>query len=208
MALQGYSDIQLTLVTPETALETISTVLVAAGWSAPETRLAGMRIAAHAVAELDWPTWAATLGPRERIISWDTVTAQHREDFTRRRKADPHLFPHVLNPFHRAINHNPETSLALIQDERLMGWLITHAISSDILGWTVSYVLPPLEHKARVLALWRETLNRQISLTEYTHIQFDIRHDAHGMLRLIQKRLKPLNPQVNMTLLSRFGTAS
>lgn len=133
----------------------------------------------------------AVVPPGYRVGLWNNADAAARADLKARKSQDPALFPDTLDPFDYEENHNRETSVVLYQDDRIVGWIITHVIDDETLRWTCSWVLTSIQGAGRIIPLWWEAVQRQHTTTGLPRFTWTVPMEEQRMIKFAVRRMRP-----------------
>jgi len=164
--------------------------LLKAGWSQPILRQAVCKTdLAHAY-QTPWLT-RARIPENSTIRPWSEISAAEREALRARKVVDPDFYPDLLDPFHFEVDCHDATSLALLQDGAVVGWVLTHVLDERTLRWTCSYVTETLQGKGHIFPLWWEVAQRQKRHTKLDRFIYTTPVDKPRMLRFALRRMRP-----------------
>ncbi len=164
--------------------------LLKAGWSQPVLRQAICTTdLAHAY-QTPWLT-RARLPENCTIRPWSEISAAERKALQARKAGDPDVYPDLLDPFHFEVDCHDATSLALLQGDEVVGWVLTHVLDERTLRWTCSYVMEALQGKGHILPLWWEVAQRQKRHTRLDRFIYTTPVDKPRMLRFALRRMRP-----------------
>jgi len=164
-------------------------VLEKRGWSSPRLRML--------VCEADPATLAAPWLRRRRVspgwsmVSWADVTEEQRRSLLESQAAEAWI-PADLVPFDHEAAGDPETSVALLREDRVVGWLITHRLSPLLVRYTCSFLRPDLQRTGTLLSLYGEAAARQAAVQNGSGRAIwtvPVQHEA--MVRFVRRRMAP-----------------
>lgn len=160
------------------------------GWSRPTLRqVVCTTDLAHAY-QTPWLVRARV--PKNcEVRRWREVSETERATLRARKEAEPGFYPDGLDPFFYEADCHEDTSLALLKDEAVVGWVITHVLDERTLRWTCSYVTEALQGSGRMLPLWWEVAQRQKRHTGLDRFIYTAPVDQPRMVRFALRRMRP-----------------
>lgn len=121
-------------------------------WNPPESRMLSVKCS-HAAVAASNPLWfRSRVMPKEyQMVKWIEVSEAQRAQLRESQAASPWV-PEDLMPFQFEEQgaFEPVTSLALLRDGCLCGWVVTHALSKDVVRYTCSFVDMKLQRQGRL----------------------------------------------------------
>lgn len=186
-------DATVTLGTP--GGEALARILAARGWTAPERRMLSFRTDYETVRQAPWMRDSAARLPG-RIVPWTEVAADFHG-----RLADDAAVPADLSPVRHAgrgsdgAPFEPGASAALLIGEMLAGWVLVHRLSQKTMRVTISYVMPALQSRLAVAALWRHAVLAGHALG-YRDAVWTVPVWHPAMLRFAERRMAPYCTEV------------
>lgn len=144
-----------------------------------------------------------------RIIGWAEVTPEQRATIHERSRREPGWYPDQLNPFRHEQDCLLDTSIALMHDDDVVGWLFSHVLDERTLRMTCSFVAKELEPRGRVLHLWWAAAARQDSRTPLTRSIWTVPISYSAHVQFVIKRVKPWMESFSYacTSIKRYDTA-
>lgn len=133
----------------------------------------------------------ATVPDGYEIELWADVTEAARRDLLQRREEKPTLYPDVLDPFEHEADCQSDTSVALMRDGTIQGWIISHVLDERTLRWTLSYVMDEIQGAGRIFPLWWDVVQRQRDQTGLERLIWTVPVETPRMLRFAQRRMRP-----------------
>lgn len=122
---------------------------------------------------------------------WAEIGDDARVDLKARKENDPTLFPDTLNPFDFEEDYDTATSVVLLQDGRIVGWIITHVLDDETLRWTCSWVLTSIQGVGRIIPLWWEAVQRQRRETDLPRFIWTVPMEEPRMVKFAARRMRP-----------------
>jgi GNAT superfamily N-acetyltransferase len=179
--------------------------LMSNGWSSPTIRQVICQTTTELI--LASPLRAFARLPRGyRIVGWAEVTPAQRAAIRERSEREPGWYPAQLDPFLQEQDCLLETSIALLNDNTVVGWLFSHALDEQTLRMTCSFVAKELERLTRVLHLWWEAGVRQDARTAMRRTIWTVPVQYGAHVQFVMKRVKPWMESVSYacTSIKRF----
>ena len=136
----------------------------------------------------------AKLPPDYEIFPWQTLTSQERQLIEQQMQSDQQM--QQSNPFLEESQIEPLNSLGLRHRGRVVGWLITHRITPNTIGYIQMYIdlrSQPLSHSLLLLA---KAIQLQVDQAPGTRATFRVDIDNTPMIRFVHRRLKPYLDEV------------
>jgi len=159
------------------------------GWKLG-ARLASVYTFSKRVGEAPWLQKAIVLPPPYQLVPWLDHTAQDRQNAMRLMKDDP--VARRLDPFHDPGRVFGPSSNALRQDGELVGWCVTHRISSQTLQYSSVYVASKQRRTAAPMILLNHCIREHLRRSE--EVPFGIQAvppELPEIERFANKRLAP-----------------
>ncbi|RLD21387.1 MAG: hypothetical protein DRI69_04130 [Bacteroidetes bacterium] len=168
--------------------EALNAVLTQNGWAARTKDLIIVRGEAEKVLKLFMDS-QLRLPDGFHVMPFTEISLAQKEVILSKKKASD-WYPDILNPFTYIETINPVTSLALIHEGQVKGWVISHLIAPELNEFTSLFVDPGLRSYKLAHLMMRETIHRQFdagvknflitSKTDnYVMSRFLIRHAPH-----------------------------
>ena len=154
VADRGHAAIDAVYMTGKPEIVGLEKIFWKLGWGPPDTRMTVLRLTADDFDRLSWMHW--TRVPK----NYDIVRLAEIEDeaMAELRAIDRNedWIPEDLRPWdHVGDGYEPNTSMVLKVDGRIVGWVVTHKLSDTMVRYTSSYVHPDLWRRCALLRLWR-----------------------------------------------------
>lgn len=124
------------------------------------------------------------------LKTWNALTAAERSGIRERTAQDEAWYAHDQDPFVYEIGSHAQTSVALLKDGVVVGWVLTHLPDgADSLRWTVSFVAPELARKGHIVHLWQEAARRQKERTDLKYLTWGVPLTHPRMLDFVKRRM-------------------
>ncbi len=157
-------------------------------WSAPKlfmTRYFFDTIASHPPF-YDYPL---QLPAGYQIFPWKNLRKEERRKLLK--QYDEGHFSALVSPFHQEEKIEPLNSLGLRYKGEVIGWVITHKISSDTLKYASFYVRPEFRYKGVSMCLMVDSMKRQQrSTVKWSVIEVNAQDRDSSWGKIVDKRLK------------------
>jgi GNAT superfamily N-acetyltransferase len=157
----GAARISVNYVVGKPSIAAIERILVLQGWSEPSMSMLVIKMHVDLAVKAPWyREWS--LPDSYALVDWDMLSEDQLQELDSHRKPDSWI-PSDLDPELFLKDHHRETSLALLKDGKVRGWLINHIVEG-VLRYSCSFVHPELQRKGRVFCLYSEAVRRMPSL--------------------------------------------
>ncbi len=185
--------------------ETLARLLVSEGWLRPRLRQMVCNVTVESALTVPW-LMDARVPDGYRIIDWSEVTPEMRDELQGRRDENRTFWPKELDPFENEAGTYPLTSVALVSDDRVRGWLLCHALGEDAVRWTISWVDESIQSAARIVPLWRAGVLRQAERTDRPRFLWTVPAELPRMCRFVSRRMRPWLTRLGyaVTMIKRF----
>lgn len=123
-----------------------------------------------------------------RILDWTACSESQRSDL-RSRLEEMEVYPDV-DPFLRESDCEPRTSMAIVQHDSIVGWLISHRHEDGILRQTVSFIDPRLQKLGLIYPAYVELIRRvteQLGWETRMRFTVDLKL-ARGLAAVVRRR--------------------
>jgi GNAT superfamily N-acetyltransferase len=154
----GKSCVRATYMTGKPGIAAFEHVLQKCAWDLPHTRMVVVRSTIPVIANAPWMR-LIELPEGMEIVAWSDVTEAQR-GVLRRSHEETHWIAEDLIPFDHEENFDPCTSVALCQDGQIVGWVINHQMSRELIRFTCAYMRPELQRLGRIVWLYAESVRR------------------------------------------------
>jgi hypothetical protein len=185
--------------------ETLGRLLVREGWMRPCVRQMVCNVTVESALTVPW-LMNANVPDHHSIIDWSDVTPGMRDELQRRRDKDRTFWPKELDPFDNETGIYEPTSIALVCDDRVRGWLLCHALGDDAVRWTISWVDESIQSAGRIVPLWRAGVLRQAECTDRPRFLWTVPAELPRMCRFVSRRMRPWLTRLGyaVTMIKRF----
>jgi GNAT superfamily N-acetyltransferase len=123
------------------------------------------------------------------IFPWETLTTQERQTIEQQMETDALM--RRFNPFIEESQLEPLNSLGLRYQDQVVGWIITHRLTSDTIRYTQMYVNPQSQPLSRSTLLLAKAIQLQVEHLPKTQGTFRVDMDNTPMVKFVHRRLKP-----------------
>jgi hypothetical protein len=157
----GHHKLMVKYVTGKPSIPYLERILNTSGWSEPETSMLVINMCMTRACKASWyREWKLPAG--YAIIDWVQVTADQRNHLREWNERDRWIAPDLI-PFDYESECHAATSVALLKDGAIVGWLINHLVNGT-LRYTCSFAHPDLQRRGCVLWLYNESMRRMVKL--------------------------------------------
>jgi len=163
--------------------------LIRNGWSRPRPIELLCRTDTGRALAMPWLR-RARVAEGERIVAWSDVSEAQRRDLLQTKRECPTTYPDELDPFSFEATADAETSVALLRQDRLVGWVLTHRLNDTLLRWTCSFVREDLQGVGRILPLWRAVAERQRQFTAIPEMIWSAPVTMPRMAKFVVRRMR------------------
>lgn len=188
--LRGHSAVNAVYMTGKPEIVALEKIFWMQGWAPPIVRMVVLRLTPDDLDKLSWMHWKRMPKGYE-TVPWSTVRP---EEIDQLKTADEkeHWIPEDLRPWDLDLSRlEPQTSMALKVDGRIMGWVLTHALNDTLVRYTSSYVHPDLWRRCALLRLWRASFLRMKS-TSFSTATLTTHARHPQMVSFIRKHVAPV----------------
>ena len=172
--------------------ETLKRMLKKLAWDEPEFT---MRIN-QSLIEQAFPVFHSKheLPEGYEFTKWGDVTDEEKAEIRKKQEAGP-WFPNDVSPFLLEEIIEPDVSIALRFEGKIIGWLVIHRITHETLEYTSLFVED--EHRSFKIGhlLMGEGINRQAAQEKYPKFLFTAKAENKTMVRFIERN-GPVNGMV------------
>lgn len=160
------------------------------GWDTP--RAVRRLFRARTNDMLDAPLLKATALPKGfSLFDWGDVTPAERDVIHRRQNSEAaHAHPEALDPFQLPSRISTACSLGVRRAGDIVGWMVTHRLSDEVMQYTSLFVQPTLHRHQVAQVLLAEGIRRQIDRTEATRGVWMVDLANAPILRFIDRHLR------------------
>lgn len=169
-------------------------LLVNNGWSKPEPLVVRCFYVTKEF-DPDWFLQSTRLPDSYTLFPWSELDDQQRravEQLIQQRG-----LPSAINPFVDKHLIEPQNSLGVLYQGKVVGWMVTHRESCDLISYAKLYMLP--EHRGKgnpIHMLARSIYLQQLSDVEYSVFEVNLRNSDKRWLSFMKRRLIPYAPFV------------
>lgn len=154
----GKKCLRATYMTGKPGIEAFEHVLQKCAWDAPRTRMIVVKSTIPVIAHAPWMR-LTELPEGMEILAWSDVTEADRAAL-RCSHEETHWIAEDLIPFDHEENYDPCTSVALRHEGQIVGWVINHQMSRQLIRFTCAYMRPDLQRLGRIVWLYAESVRR------------------------------------------------
>jgi len=178
---------------------TLAGLLVGEGWSRPMVRQLVCSTTVTNAQSTPWLMRAVT--PKGYgIIDWSDVSPVMRAELKSRANEGHAFWPKLLDPFRHEQELFHPTSVALVSEGCVRGWILCHIPSQDTVRWTASWVDEDIQGLGYIVPLWKAAVARQATRTDREAFMWSVPRELPRMCRFVTRRMRPW--------LSRLGYAA
>jgi len=124
------------------------------------------------------------------LFEWADLTDPQRVDIERRLNATGEsAIPTSLSPFQLEVEPDLDCSVGLRHEDRVVGWMITHRVTEDLLQYTTLYVEPEFRGPGVGPTLLAEAIRRHDERTDIPKFIWMVDAEKERMRRFIDLRL-------------------
>lgn len=195
----GAAELRAVYTTGKPEIDHLERIFARCGFEAPEPRTLSVRFAPSAAlaSELFDTRRLAALARGLEIFPWTELPAAARERALRSNAELPWITPALAPWRFERQGYHPSSVGATYRGE-LVGWVINHQVAPDTVRWTCSFMRQDLSHRARILPLYRATLERLVG-TPQRQCTFVTPVSYAGMIGLIRRWIVPFASFVGET---------
>jgi GNAT superfamily N-acetyltransferase len=184
---QGISRLSGTYMTGRPSLPALERVLSKCGFSSPVARKVAVRFTPEEPSRAPWYQ-KAQLPPNSEIFPWAELPAEEGEAL-RRSQAERGWIPTDLEPWRCDQNFDRVSSVGLRKSGEIVGWVINHRMTPDLVSFTISFMRPDLARRGAIFGLYVASLKRLqgtgVTCTYVTDATFE------SMVRFTLRRVAP-----------------
>ncbi|EGK83528.1 GCN5-related N-acetyltransferase [Microcoleus vaginatus FGP-2] len=189
--LRQHDCLKLHLVyTPNSTTPVLENILLQHHWNPPQPRMLICTGTPEAIQKAAWLKLDTIADPHYTMFPWVELTAQERQDILLR-QAQSRWYPDILSPFKEEAILEPLNSLGLRYRDRVVGWMITHRITSDTIRYTSLFVKEELQTIGRAIPLLATAIKIHVQHRESHQAIFTVAIDNAPMVKFVQRRLAP-----------------
>ena len=182
---EGLQTLHFLPVVWESSLQSLQW-LIDQGWVYQGTRQLVCKAPIDNLLAIDW-LQRPQLPAGYQCIPWAEVSDSSRQTL---KNSQAH-WPSLLDPFRLEKDHCKAVSQALLDEKcAIRGWLISHAINSEVLRWTASWVDPNIQSMTRVFPLWRNAAVAQKKAGKHVQATWTVPIGLDRMQRFTLRRIR------------------
>jgi GNAT superfamily N-acetyltransferase len=186
---RGLRRLETVFMTGGASTPAVERILARQGWSRPSRRMLVLRTTLAAIQQATWLTLAPNLPPGFTVIPWAALDPTLKHNLALEQAASPWI-PEILSPFRFEIGHDRATSMALLHDGRIRGWLLSHLIGLDSIRFSCAYVHPRAQGLARLIPMIAEAI-RASEAAGYFHASWAVSYHQRRMIEFMDKHFAP-----------------
>jgi GNAT superfamily N-acetyltransferase/SAM-dependent methyltransferase len=199
---RGEPRVVVSFPTGKEATPIVERMLARRGWTEPRPRLylfAADKANVDALMQTGWMR-ERQMPPGYALFTWPEATEADRETAIEYENSPD--FPHGLTPFLADYPIDPETSLGLRENGKLVGWMVTHRPGPEVLRYTCLYVHPSAAVKGVGIRMLIESLRRHAASPtrrENLKVVCAILAENEPMVEFFRHRFERSMPSLGMT---------
>jgi|CXWL01.1.fsa_nt_gi GNAT superfamily N-acetyltransferase len=170
----------------------IEGLLARGGWASPKARTVTVRFAPERflTSELFNERRLAALDPGLEIVPWATFSETEKAALRELNERQPWITPQLEFWRFDFAGFDAATSVGARYKGRVVGWVITHRVSPEIVRYTCSFMHKGLSRRGRIVPLYHRSLRLAVGscrlCTSVTPVIYP------NMLRFIDRWMKPI----------------
>jgi len=162
--------------------------LMEQGWTRPRVRQLICKGTLEGFCSTPW--FRAHTPKGFELKAWAELSEEERSGINERSALEENWFAEDQDPFVYEIDCHVLTSVALLKDGVVVGWVLTHLPDeAESLRWTVSFVAPELARKGHIVHLWQEAARRQKEATDLKYLTWGVPLSHPRMLDFVKRRM-------------------
>lgn len=185
----GIDRVETVYLTGKPGSAAFERLIARAGWEPPLPR---MLIYKCELPEAFRMPWFERYEPRTgiEIFPWRELPPGAAEALRRSQEADPWIAPD-LEPW-RFDEHGfePASSVGMRLDGAVVGWVINHAVGTETVRFTCSFIRRDLQRRGRLVAAYSESI-RRLAETDFCRCMFAVPMEKKEMARFVERRCAP-----------------
>lgn len=124
-------------------------------------------------------------------LYWRDLNETERDQL--KSEADRQIIPGFLSPFGRNEKIiEPANSLVLINEKRVIGWMITHRIAPDTIRYSSLYISPEWQHKGPAMRLLCDAIKYQTHSTiPWALFETNLSTTDKAWIKALRERIMP-----------------
>lgn len=164
----------------------ISKTLQHLGWQSPKQELMLYKFSPAIFMQMPW-CQTMHLPSKLEIFSWKTLSSQDKHHILDRQKQS-NWYPVEYAPLFDGPEFEPATSIGLRLQGEVVGWLITHQVSADVIEYSSLFVSLELQGLGRGIHLIVEAVKRQHA-HKVAHAIFQVQVKNTQMISFVGRRM-------------------
>ena len=193
LAAQGAQVASATYVAGKAVTPALERVVAKRGWLMPVPRMMVFKADIAELGNAQWVDRAEFEGEFE-IRPWVSLDPALLAALRQEQEASRWI-PEDLVPWRHERGCEPETSLALLRDGAIVGWVLNHRLSDDTLRFSAGWVRPALQRRGRVLGLYAEAGRRALALG-YAHATWTVPYHHEAKVAFAKRWMVPYTRRV------------
>jgi GNAT superfamily N-acetyltransferase len=159
LAAQGVTRIETVYMTGGAGIPAFERVLWKRRWEAPTARTVTVRFTPESAARARW--YGRVRLPAEyEIFPWSELRDEERAEMLRSNAAEPWVAPGLEAWAHDQRGFDSVSSVGLRYHGKVVGWVINHPVSRDVVRFTCSFMRKDLGRRARILPMYTASIDR------------------------------------------------
>ena len=164
-------------------------------WEKPIKKMDLFRAETESLKNAEWFYLFQKLPNAYSIINWAKLTIDQRNNLLFKINNKSDSIPNDLNPFNfERIGHDGakaynELCFALIYNDEIVGWHISHLINKESIRFSCSYILSKIQNQMLLLSLWVYAFNLISIDIKYVSWGVDTKHTKMSDFNI--KYMKP-----------------
>jgi GNAT superfamily N-acetyltransferase len=186
---RGFHTLDAVYMTGKPSLPALERVFAKRSWSPPKTRVVTLRFTPEEATHTPW--WGRVrLGADYEIFPWTEMTPEGLEQI-RQSDERSHWVAVGLEAWrHGRTAFDPVSSLGLRHRGEVVGWVINHRVTEDLVRFTCSYMRPDLARRGRIMPLYTESIKR-VAGTSCRWCSFTTPIEYPQMVEFVKTRCAP-----------------
>ena len=157
---RGHREVRAVYMTGKPAIETLEHILARLGWEPPVLRSVTLRFTPEEALSTPWFGRVVLPEPEFQIFSWAELAAEERAEAERSHVESPWITKGLEFWNHDRNGFDAVSSVGLRQRGRVVGWVLNHRLSADIVRFTCSFMRKDLGRRGRIMPLYTASLER------------------------------------------------
>jgi hypothetical protein len=161
LARRGYESVMAVYMTGKPSLPAVERVLAKRNWLKPQLRAISVRFAPEEIVPLRW-FGAVRLSSDYEIFPWTQMTAEELDALRESNVRSPWATVGLEAWRHCVPSFDPVSSVGLRYRGEVVGWVITHRVTPDVVRFACAFARKDLPGRGRVLAIMTESIRRLV----------------------------------------------